>query len=228
MGIFDKFESGLDRLVNGAFAKAFQGDVQPVEIVARLHKEMTDRAAVVSRARTVVPNEFTVYLSEYDFERLDSYSEGLTELLNDSVREFGEEQRYTFLGPIQVELAARANLQQGVFLISSQTSRVGPAQVDPGGRGTSLHPRLIDSSGTPFPLSSEHIVLGRGTDVDIRFEDSAVSRRHAEIVLGDTIYIKDLGSTNGTFVDGKRIQHQQLADGSVIRLGSTDVTFRRS
>lgn len=238
MGLLDKFEARLDRLVNGSFAKAFPGDLQPIEIVGKLQKEMTERAAVVSRSRTVVPNEFTVYISQDDASRLESYTDEVAELLSESVREFAAEQRYTFLGPVHVYLESRSSLQKGMVLVASQTSKPNPSQVDagspgsPGSVGTSLHPRLVDSAGTSFNLvseSSDHIVLGRGTDVDIRFEDTSVSRRHAEIVVTPAaVYIKDLGSTNGTFVDGARVQQQQLSDGSVIRLGSTDVTFRSS
>jgi hypothetical protein len=52
--MLDKFEQRVDKMVNGAFAKAFKSEVQPVEIAAALQKEMDERAAVVSRARTVV------------------------------------------------------------------------------------------------------------------------------------------------------------------------------
>ena len=78
MGILDRFESSLDKMVNGAFAKAFKSDVQPVEIAAAVQKEMDERAAVVTRARTVVPNEYVVHLSESDFERLSTYADVLS------------------------------------------------------------------------------------------------------------------------------------------------------
>ena len=67
VGMLDSFEKKFDRMVNGAFAKAFKSEVQPVEIAAGLQRELDDRATVVSRARTVVPNVFIVELSTADF-----------------------------------------------------------------------------------------------------------------------------------------------------------------
>ena len=87
--------------------------------------------------------------------------------------------------------------------------------------------RLL-AAGQDIPLVDEVTVLGRGTDVSIRLEDPGVSRRHAEIHLLPTPEIIDLGSTNGTVVDGRRVTRGPLADGSVIRLGNTDLTFRSS
>ena len=63
MGVFDNLERKLEGVVNGAFARAFKGDVQPVEITARLQKELDAEARLLSRDRKLVPNDFTVYLS---------------------------------------------------------------------------------------------------------------------------------------------------------------------
>ena len=75
MGLLDNFEQRLDQLVNGSFAKAFRDNVEPVELAARIQKEMDTRAAIVSRGRTVVPNIFTIELSTSDLERLDMYAD---------------------------------------------------------------------------------------------------------------------------------------------------------
>src|SRR5450830_1955307 len=57
MGILDKFEHGVERAVNNAFAKAFRSELKPVELASALRREVDDRAAVVDRDRTVVPND---------------------------------------------------------------------------------------------------------------------------------------------------------------------------
>lgn len=242
MGILDRFEASLDRMVNGAFAKAFRADVQPVEIAARVQKEMDDRAAVVSRARTVVPNNYLVHLSESDFDRLATYSDVLNSELAELAREYAQEQRYTFLGPVDVDLTSDENLATGVFEVTSQaTAAAGPpAPATPPAKPPSTpsrpttrspqaapsRPRLL-AAGQDIPLTSSTTVLGRGGDVDIRLEDPGVSRRHAKITTsnGRTV-ITDLGSTNGTLVDGSKVSSVQLDDGAVIRLGSTEITFR--
>jgi pSer/pThr/pTyr-binding forkhead associated (FHA) protein len=70
-------------------------------------------------------------------------------------------------------------------------------------------------------------VLGRGTDVDLRIDDPGVSRQHAEIRSADATTILDLGSTNGTIIDGRSVQEAELHDGARIVLGSTTLVFRR-
>lgn len=231
MGILEKFEQRVDKMVNGAFAKAFKSEVQPVEIASRLQKEMDERAAVVSRARTVVPNEFVIHLSSEDYERLSVYADALTSELADLVTEYAADQRYSFLGPVNVYLTEDSVLSTGVFRATSQATAgpqrapaASPTPYTAPARG-SYRPRLL-AAGQEIPLSGPTVILGRGNDVGVRLEDPGVSRHHAEIRLGPPAIVRDLGSTNGTFVDGKRIGQQELSDGSVIRMGSTTITFR--
>jgi transcriptional regulator with PAS, ATPase and Fis domain len=62
--------------------------------------------------------------------------------------------------------------------------------------------------------------LGRSEECQLKLEDSGVSRQHAEVERrGPLLTIRDLSSTNGTYVDGERVQHRPLAAGSVVRLG---------
>ena len=68
--------------------------------------------------------------------------------------------------------------------------------------------------------------MGRGDDVDLRIDDPGVSRRHAQIVLGDPNRVVDLGSTNGTWLDDRQITDGELFDGSRVTIGGTTVTFR--
>lgn len=249
MGLLDRFEQSVDKLVNGAFAKAFKSDVQPVEIAAALQKNMDERAAIVTRARTVVPNQFAVELSPSDFARLNDYSSALIAELEGLVRAHADEQRYAFLGPVSVDLVSDEELDTGMLRIRSQaiagqvaapnvpaakpraaqrarrdTTAVSPPVRPP---RPSVRARLL-AAGQDIPLSAPVTLLGRGSEADIRLEDPGVSRRHAEIHLGEVPEIIDLNSTNGTLVDGRKVQRSVLSDGSVIRLGSTDITFRSS
>jgi hypothetical protein len=77
VGLLERFEDSLDRLVNGAFARAFKAEVQPVEIASALQREIDDRAAVVDRDRTVIPNVFTIELSDHDYKRLSVFKDAL-------------------------------------------------------------------------------------------------------------------------------------------------------
>ena len=82
--------------------------------------------------------------------------------------------------------------------------------------------------GQAYPLVRAITLMGRGTDADIRVEDPGVSRKHCEIVVGNPAIIRDLKSTNGTFVDGIRIDESTLTEGAIVKLGGTAFTFRSS
>ncbi|HET7900280.1 MAG TPA: DUF3662 and FHA domain-containing protein [Candidatus Nanopelagicales bacterium] len=230
VGLLDRFEQRLDRMVNGAFARAFKAEVQPVEVAAALQREMDDRAAVVSRGRTVVPNIFNVELSPHDHDRLSVYSSTLTEELAGMVREYAEEQRYTFVGGIEVLLGRDEDLETGLFRVLSE-ARAGVASTPQGSRSPAAapegtgQPRLVVDD-VAHPLTRAVTRLGRGTDVDLRVDDPGVSRHHAEILLGREVVLRDLGSTNGTYVDGVQVGETVLQDGAVIQVGGTRLTFK--
>ena len=230
MGLLDRFEQRLDRMVNGAFARAFKAEVQPVEIASALQREIDERAAVVSRGRTVVPNVFTVDLSPHDHDRLSVYAETITGELTGMIREYAEEQRYTFLGGTVVTLRRDEALETGLFRVLSE-AKAEVATTPHGGRAPAAapagvgHPRLV-ADDTAHPLTRAVTRLGRGTDVDIRVDDPGVSRHHAEILLGREVVLRDLNSTNGTYVDGVQVGETVLRDGSVVQLGGTRLTFR--
>jgi hypothetical protein len=79
-----------------------------------------------------------------------------------------------------------------------------------------------------IPLADGVTVLGRALDADVRLEDPGVSRRHAEVhVDADTAAVLDLGSTNGTFVNDRPVGRLDLSDGDRLRLGTTELTYRR-
>jgi Protein of unknown function (DUF3662)/FHA domain len=83
--------------------------------------------------------------------------------------------------------------------------------------------------GHEYPVTSRRVVLGRSRECDIRVPDANVSRRHAEVRQeGTTYWLVDLGSTNGTEVNGRRVERAKLADGDRITVGGTDVVFGRS
>jgi hypothetical protein len=83
--------------------------------------------------------------------------------------------------------------------------------------------------GHAHPITSRSFVIGRSRECDLRVEDGNASRRHAEITReGDTYVVVDLGSTNGTELNGRRIRREELADGDRITIGATDLVFGRS
>ena len=70
------------------------------------------------------------------------------------------------------------------------------------------------------------LIVGRGSTCDVRLEDGAASRKHAEIRgQAEFCVVRDLSSANGTFVNGNRIESKQLSDGDVVLIGATRIIF---
>ncbi len=224
MGVLDRFERRVERAVNGAFAKAFKAEVQPVELASALRREADTCAAVVARDRTLVPNAFTVELGETDHERLTLGEDTLVDELVEHVTEHARSQRYAFAGPVTVRLVRDDALDTGVFRVRSARvkGRIAPAT---GAVATRSRP-VLDVDGRRYQVTGPVTVIGRGSEADVVVDDPGVSRRHAELRLDDgRATLRDLGSTNGTWVDGERTGSARLVDGSTISVGRTRIVF---
>lgn len=220
MGVLDRFERRLDKLVNGAFARAFKADVQPVEIASALQRECDDKAAIVGRGRTIVPNQFRVELGTRDYDRLAVYTEPLAQELADVVKEHAGEQGYALVGPVAIDLQHADDLDTGMFRVTSH------AEKGPTGPDRTLPTAHLELNGRLLPLDRDPVVIGRGAEADLQIDDPGVSRRHAMVRLRPSPSVTDLGSTNGTAVDGVGIEEADLRDGAVLTFGSTRTVFR--
>jgi hypothetical protein len=225
MAFLDRFEKGVERAVNGAFAKTSRSEVKPVELASALRRELDDKAAVLARGRAVVPNEFVIVLAPADFDKiLDWGAEAMGEELQEGVAQHAASQRYAFVGPVSVTFEEDVSKQPGQFEVRSATVRgaVAPATTS---AASARHP-IVDIDGQRYLLTGQVTVIGRGSDADIIVEDTGVSRRHVEIRLSpDGPIATDLGSTNGSFVEGHRITNALLVDGNTITVGRTQIVF---
>ena len=167
MGALQRLEQRLSGMVEGLFARAFKSEVQPVEVAASLQRELDSRAAVVGRDRILVPNHFAVDLGDHDYERLAPYERPLTAELAAMVREHAEDQRYTFVGAVEVELRHQPNLDTGVFRISSEV--VAGAEVGP------LDPRPAPQAAADDPAPPDGVPARNEPDDVPHARDSAAS-----------------------------------------------------
>ena len=244
-------EQRLERVFEGVFGRAFRTNVQPVELARKLAKEMDEHRST-SVTRVYVPNEYTIYLSPGDREQFEGYENSLVSELEEYLSEHASRENYAVLTPPRVLFETDEDLGMGEFGIATRMAQYGrqageeaPAEVPAPGATMVYKPRtqpteaasladlgverevaVLSWSGQRRVLEQQRSVLGRSRDVDVRIEDPNVSRRHAEIVQeGSTYWLVDLGSTNGTEVDGRRVQRVRLADGSSFTIGETTVTF---
>ncbi len=234
MGVLQRFERRLGGLVEGAFARVFGGVVQPVEIAAALQRETDDKKMVVGAGRLLVPNDFVVELGPGDSARLLEYDEPLRRELAAMVEEHAQEQGFSFVGPVTVHFEEVAALDTGVFRVRSRVLQ--PSRAAPPTTGSTRLPPL----GEPYllvpdpagdrrvTLSGELTRVGRSSEADVRLADTAVSRLHAELRrLGDEVVLVDLGSTNGTTLNGHRVREGRLRDGDRIGVGGSSLVFRQ-
>jgi hypothetical protein len=217
MGLLDNFERRLESAVNGAFSKTFRSGVQPLEITSALRRELDVKAAVVSRDRILVPNDFRVNLSSKDFVRMDEMGGALTDELTQLVKNHAAAQNYSFAGPVRVTLEEAADLSVGILRIVSANVREDDV----------VWTAFVDVDGKRHPLAKGRTIIGRGSEADITVQDTGTSRKHVEIVWdGTRAQVTDLGSTNGSKLDGAPLTKAALAPDSVVQIGRTRIVFR--
>jgi hypothetical protein len=227
MGILERFEKKVEGAVSAVFARTFKGDVQPVEITARLQRELDAEAKLMSRDKRLVPNEFVVRLSQHDHDKLAPYAKTLNTEISGELRRHAREMGYVFNGPIKINFELDTQLPTGRFTVSSEAVAGVAERNGPAGETTIRRAGLVlEVNGTRHPLTPPGLVIGRGSDADLRINDPGISRTHAQIrVTGSApsiqVDIVDLGSTNGILVNGQKVRHAVLAEGSRIEIGST-------
>jgi hypothetical protein len=218
MGL-QQFEQRLERLVEGAFAKAFRSGLQPVELGRRIAREM-DLGRRVGVRGLIAPNYFMVKLATGDYTRFKSFLDSLSRELADAAREHARAEGYEFVGPVQVELTEDPDFRTNRYSID--------AEVREGADGLPVGSIRL-SDGRRMSVGVQPIVLGRSPENTVVLNDPNVSRRHAEIRRrGVDVFVVDLNSTNGTRVNGVRVKEQILNDGDEIEVGTSTVRFEAS
>jgi hypothetical protein len=238
MGLLENLEQRLDQIVNGSFSKAFKSEVQPVELGAALQQEIDNRADNLN-GQTVVPNIFIVELGPVDHERLTSYFTTLSIELGNLADSYTNEQRYTAVDLAHITFDLDPSLETGVFRIRSTAAKRPAGAVVSASESQSAIPQmpataftaestpyLTSVTGEEFKITKSVTSVGRGIEADIQIDDTSVSRLHCSIVLGSEVLIRDLGSTNGTIVDGTRASESVVHDGSIIKIGNITLTYK--
>jgi hypothetical protein len=253
MALLRSIESKIEGLFEGVFGRAFRTHVQPIELARKLVKEMDDHRTV-SVSRVYVPNEYTVYLSTQDRKQFSGYEGSLVGELQEYLAEHARRERYALLTPPRVLVTTDDDLAVGEFGIGTRlvADDASPDAAPPPPELPLEQPEHTMIYRAPVPVPEEEApepepepihatvtfdgktrtvtapraVLGRSRDCDVRVADSNISRRHAELRHEDEAWwIVDLGSTNGTLVNGRRTARERLRDGDRLTLGGTEIVF---
>jgi len=248
VSVLRNLESKLAGLVEGTFSRAFKSEVRPVEIARKLAREM-DEHRVQSLSRTYVPNEYTVWLSPDDREQFSGYEDELRRELSGYLLEHARKERVALLTAPEIAFKTDDRLRLGEFgiqarlvrphedpaveakqaeeghtMVYSSSERIAAPLREPDPRRASARLRI---AGRAELLGSSGAVLGRSREADIVLDDANVSRKHAEVrPSGGSWTVRDLGSTNGVKVNGRRIEGaQSLKPGDIIELGTSQAIF---
>jgi len=225
MSILSDFEDRLGKAIDGLFAGAFRSPVQPVEIAKALAREMDDGRAV-GVGRVYAPTSFTVTLSADDADNLGDFCSVLAGELTTYLTNHAREHSYHLPVRAQVSFETDADLKIGRFLVAAELASTAPAPREPVAHD--LTTVTVGDTHHDFTLTGNRVLVGRVTDCDLCVDDVNASRQHAAFIRGgDAWYVEDLGSTNGTKVNGQLIDRALLTDGDVITIGATRLIFHR-
>jgi hypothetical protein len=251
MSVLRNLEEKIAGLVEGTFSRAFRSEVRPVEIARKLAREMEEHKSF-SVSRTYVPNEYRVFLSPRDRQRFADYEEALASELAGYLLEHARRERLVMLSRPTIEFETDDRLGLGEFGI--QTRVVQPAHLEPeappapveqtgrtmvysaaGRVAEPLEERarerqktaLLLLDGRRLVVGPAGVTLGRSSRCDVVLDDPNVSRQHAELrPRGGSWVLTDLGSTNGSSVNGRRIDAPTVVKPrDEIELGTSVMTF---
>ncbi|MDT3766809.1 DUF3662 and FHA domain-containing protein [Gleimia hominis] len=225
MGLLDRFESTVEKGVNGIFSRVFRSALKPVDITSAVRKSMENHVQEYSQDHQVVPNEYRVKISPSDMRNLEDMGlDVLAQEIQDGAMQYAQDNDYALVGPIKVSFEPGSEELTGQLQIDASTRRgaVAPAT----SQSASTQNPIIDIEGERWILTEPVTIIGRGRSADITVNDSGVSREHLELrQTPGGVIATDLGSTNGLYVEGHKVDAATLVDGNQIVIGRTRILF---
>lgn len=228
MSLFERIEQACAAFIERSFARTFPSDLEPTQIARKLVATMEARTRG-DEGHLSAPGSYIVYVNPADFERLADHQSYLERewaaLLSDLAGRVG----IRFLdGEPSVEMNSRESVPAGavdVTVIDEATITIDTSSLPHAPKR--FHLRMIKG----VPAYGVYYVegrarIGRSEESDVFLVDPSVSRTHAVVeVDGVEPVVRDLGSTNGTFVNGERIEARPLRDGDELMFGNTKMRF---
>ncbi|MEW8958502.1 MAG: DUF3662 and FHA domain-containing protein [Moorella sp. (in: firmicutes)] len=250
MDLLEKNERFWQRLFDNLFRRGTGVPLQPVEIAKRMAKTMLAQRTV-SVSRVYVPNIYLVHLNPGDFERLSAFEHALAEELADYLKRKAAEQNLTMVGEPRVEFEVEEEVAPGDVRIHARMEEgpledkkfetvqeddtliykgVAEERVEESRRPSfKLVVTAGPDAGRTFLLRPGKQVIGRHPACDFLLTDEQVSRRHCQLEEShQRVLVVDLGSRNGTLINGKRVERAFLTPGDCIQVGRTVLELQLS
>jgi len=242
--VFGRLERILEDAVEGTSRRLFRTRLQPVQLAKAASRAMQEQQ-VVGPDGPEVPNKYLISLHPSDFAQFASYQRSLEVRIERYLDQFAADRGLRPVASWRVEIQVDETVRpRGVGVEAHMADvedappeRTRVAEVPMAGTapmprvaastGRAVGARLEAEDGRQFGLTRETTSLGRALDNDVVISDSRVSRYHAQIQRTGSVYlVRDLGSTNGTAVAGKRVAERRLGDGDEFSLGGFRIVVR--
>jgi hypothetical protein len=221
-----RIEAACAAFIERTFAKTFPSDLEPAQVARKLVSTMEARTRGED-GHLLAPGSYVVYMNPDDFERLAEHREYLerewAELLRDMAARVGV---YFYDGGPKVEMEVRESVPLGavdIMVLSDVTISIKAPAITPPKRFQLRMMKGVPAYGV-YLIEGSAATIGRNEENDIFLVDPSVSRNHATLQLEpDGATLNDLGSTNGTFVNGERVTMARVKSGDVIAFGNTQM-----
>lgn len=218
--VLKRIEQKLEKLVEGTFTRAFPSSVKPIELGKRVRRVLEDKKTIGVQGQIIIPNRYVISLSLKDLENIESIQESIQREISSSIRDHANDENYHFQGTLTVEILSNSSLKTGSIEVD------GLFEENKGGFPPGS---LINENGERLIITEQKLSIGRDKESTMQVVDVEVSRNHAEIRLLNTSFVLiDLQSTNGTYVNGQRVQEHTLQNFDQIKIGSTILLFQKS
>jgi hypothetical protein len=248
VGILQRVEGFLERLFE-APAGRLGATLQPVSLAKRIERAM-DTTKSFGDDGVIVPNHYALHLNPVDYGSFESYRSALEDDLAHGVLTRARHEHYTLVARPRVQLVSDGGVARGdspvaatvvdesgkrpaidepmpvtsnTVVIATQRAQ---AETPDSARRAYL---VVAAEGQPpvrFDLGGPLITIGRASDNDVIVDDPMVSRHHCQLKLQHGAYsFADLGSRNGSMVNGQPVQEVALGPGDVIQIGDTTLEF---
>ena len=240
-----RIERLLENAVEGTTRGLFRVRLQPVEL-AKAATHAMDANMVIGPDGPEVANAYRIRLHPEDFARFASFRTSLEAKIVQYLETYARDRGLQPVAPWQVELAADDAVPRRRVRVDA--ALLDPDLPEPAGDvvpdGTVAMPSVLAPSpprsatgrldasirledGRELRLERDATTLGRALDNDVVIADSRVSRHHVQLVLDRRgLVARDMGSTNGTSVAGRKGAEHHLADGDELSLGGYKVRIQ--
>lgn len=243
-GLLGRIEGWLERAVEGSTRAVFRQRLQPIELAKAAGRAM-QRDQLIGPDGVEVPNAFTVALHPDDLAEVAPYRSSLEARISRYLSALARERAWTPVAAITVEIvgdervrrrAPRVDGRMADVELAPATRPVAPIDAtEPLPRVTRAPEHtapetmvvLCLEDGRQVGVPGGALRIGRALDNDLVIADSRVSRYHAQVSrIGDGALVRDLGSTNGTSLDGRPFVEERLMDGDRLSLGGYIIDVR--